>query len=296
MDDAFHLTVLGTRGIRSVLPLGYVAGAGQLLRDLLSFDEDDALIGQWSSMDHLLLMCLLSDRHPKVRAFGEKLAHQVDAWHASTQLGSSLLFRTWVAGSASSSRADELCGSIGRLDDSADRRAARKRGYLAMLNAIVLMERANGAGIADLEHRWGLKNLGGVEEAWRDTSIWLLAGQARLFALRCFYHHLLSDCGAGAARMKRVKPALQRARGRCFEVIEGVKYCSPLGPMILGVKAMRQEDSGPSVGIGTVRRLEAAGVTSFAALGQLDEEALVDLGVRRNFASQIVSYCRLKMR
>ena len=296
-DERHRLTVLGDRGVRSVLPLSYVAGCGQLVRDLLSIDPDDGQLGQWSSLDHLLVMNLLSDRNPGLRRFGEKLAEQVDGWHESrAQVDKSLLFRKWIAGARGASKADELLGSLGCEVDHRRPGLARKRGYEAMLRAIVLDERSRGASVTDLERRWALKNFAGVEESWRDVTLWLLAGQGRLFELRCFYHHLVEECGAGPERIGRVKRLTRAQRHHCFDLIERIKYCSPLGPLIRGLRTTQKGKARAVAGVGTIRQLERAGIRSMRQILGLSVDDLVELGVQRRFAGQIHTYVRRRAR
>src|SRR6516164_7679842 len=59
-DSRYLLTVLGSAGLRSMLPLDYVAGLGQLIRDLISLDPLAGLLNRWSALDHLFVMALLS--------------------------------------------------------------------------------------------------------------------------------------------------------------------------------------------------------------------------------------------
>ena len=61
----FQLTVLGKAGVRSMLPLAYVSGIGQLVRDLISLDPKARLLGRWSVLDHLFVASLMSDRAPE---------------------------------------------------------------------------------------------------------------------------------------------------------------------------------------------------------------------------------------
>lgn len=295
-DGKHRLTVLGERGVHAVLPLDFVAGFGQLLRDLLWLDPKDRLLEQWSALDHLLVMSLLTNRRPTLRRFSEKLSEQVDGWHESCGHGEkSLIFREWITGNAAASKADELFGSLGIA--SANRAgAARKVGYVAMLGAIVLDERSRGTQSGDLERRWGIAGLEGAEESWRDTALWLLAGQAQLCELRSVYHHLLEHCEADAERIRRVKKALGRMRHQVFDLLERLKYCSPLGPILRGVRRTQGGSKKQLVGAQTLRRLEEAGVTSLKELATLDAEALTGLGVQMRFAKQIRAYVRQRLR
>ena len=53
-----HLTVLGKAGVHAMLPLPYVAGVGQMVRDLISLDAHSKLLTRWSALDHLFLAFL----------------------------------------------------------------------------------------------------------------------------------------------------------------------------------------------------------------------------------------------
>jgi ATP-dependent DNA helicase len=296
-DGKHRLTALGLRGVRAVLPLGVVSGFGQLIRDLLWLDPNDRFLDQWSPIDHLISMALLTDRGPALRRFSEALAEQVDGWHESrTQEGKSFLFREWTAGSVTTSKADELLGSLGIVVGNARAGAARKTAYVAMLKAIVLDERSRGVPIPDLERRWGIDRLEGVEESWRDTTLWLLAGQAQLCDLRCFYYHLVENCEADAERIRRVKMVMRRMRNQVFGLMEQLKYCSALGPVMYGVRSMMAGQASQAVGPTTIRRLEEGGVTSLQELANLDVDAMIALGVQRRFAKQIRAYVRRRLR
>jgi hypothetical protein len=298
-DQHHHLTVLGLRGVRSVLPLGYVSGLGQLVRDLMWLDPTDRLLSQWSALDHLLVMTLLSDRSPGLRRFSSKLAEQIDGWHESRiHLDKSLLFREWIHGAEDSSRSDELFGSLGLCSNHRDKMASshHKNSYLAMLGAILLDERSRGVPVVDLERRWGITGLEGMQESWRDTALWLLAGQAQIFELRTFYHHLVEHCEADRERVQRVKKQLRIIRHQTFDLMERIKYCSALGPLMRGVRGMLSSSTTQSVGPGTIKRLEEAGLQTFADVAALDVEAMVDLGVQRRYAKQIRAYVRRRLR
>jgi hypothetical protein len=111
------------------------------------------------------------------------LAGQIDGWFESRPVTEkSLLFAEWIMGAAEGSKADELFGSLGIVDrrsnrDSSD--SARKKAYTAMLATIVLDERSRGVPLSEIERRWQVSGLEGIEEAWRDTALWLLSGHAR---------------------------------------------------------------------------------------------------------------------
>jgi helicase len=299
-DARHHLTTLGLAGVRSVLPLDYVTGIGQLTRDLFSFDPTSRLLGRWSALDHVFALSLMSERTPRLRAFSEGLADQVVGWHESRPNDEkSLLFADWVVGSPESSKVDQLLGSLSAgvpIRTSRDQASARKRAYVAMLATIVLDERSRGVSIEDIERRWDVKGLAGVEEAWRDTALWILAGHTTLFEVRCFYHHLLDRCGATPDQVREAKRALGRIRGQAYDLLERLKYCSPLGPLVRGVRSGRRTSSGPALGVVTIRKLEEAGVTSLEQISQMDLNELMNTGIQRRYARQIEAYVRRRQR
>jgi helicase len=297
--DLVHLTVLGRAGIQSMLPLEMVAGIGQLVRDLLSLDSTGRLLNRWSGLDHLLILSLLSDRSPKLRRFSEELAQQIDAWHESLpNAEKSLLFAEWVAGIAATSKAGELFGSLGVVPTRDKKQAdtSRSRAYTCMLSAIVMYERANGTSIADLETRWSVMGLSGIEENWRDTTLWLVSGLNSLLEIRAFYHHLQEHCDVGAEEIKGVKRVLRRIRHQGYDLLERVKYCSPLGGLLLGLRVVYSDREEQTVGIGTIRRLESAGIESVRQVASMSVSDLVKIGVQRRYALQIRRYIERRLR
>jgi helicase len=298
-DQKYRLTALGTVGVRASLPLDYVAGLGQLVRDLLSLGASGSLLKQWCRLDHLLVMALLSDRAPSFRRFSEDLADRIDGFVESCPSDEkSLLFRNWILGSAAASKADELFGSLGlgiAGSVHSDRSAVRKSGYVAMLAAVVLNERSLGTSRDDLERRWSVTLQEGAEESWRDTSLWLLSGHSQIFDVRCFYHHL-KVADATHEQVLAVKSAFRRMRHQSYELMERIKYCSPLGPLLRGVRSIRGTARRPRVGVRTIATLEAAGVRTMKEVGKLDIQQLVALGVQERFAAQIQSYVRRRQK
>src|SRR5262249_2914257 len=126
------------------------------------------------------------------------------------------------------SRAQQILASLGvRREDRKSPEAARKAAYQALLRCIVLDERAHGAGEEDLTRQWGLDNLGGVEQRWRDDHRWLLAGLGDVLGVGCFYYHLKEVGKVDADRLHRVDAALQRMRKQSFELQRQLKHCSP---------------------------------------------------------------------
>ncbi len=292
--ERYALTTLGLSATRAVLPLEVAAGFAQLLRDLLILDPSDRLLAGWRPLDHLIVLGLLFDRSPRLRRFNATLPEKLDAWMGCAPDRASLLHQEWISGSPSASRASEVLGSLGirpPVSKGGSDEWARKEANLAVLGSAVLHELGGGVPVAELERKWALKGLGGTEERWRDELSWLLSGTAEMLDLRCFYFHLREECAADPDRTKRVKGALLRMRAQTFALRERLAYCSPLGPVLRGIRNARPSgDKAPFVGIRSIRRLEQAGVQSLEDLAPLKVDDLVGLGVRRDLARQIRAY------
>lgn len=294
----YRLTKLGLAATRSVFPLDVAAGLAQLIRDLLTIDPADGSLVEWRPLDHLTVLELLSGNTPQLRPFSARLAEQVDAWMEKSSKHVPMLYRDWIAGEEDSSRAMEVLGSLGILNpakNGADPKSAHRACYLAMFRSIILFERGEGTTPEDLSRRWDIRNLEGVEERWRDNLLWLLSGLAQILDVRCFYYHLNEECRASAERIQRVKRLLGNMRAQTFELQHRLKYCSPLGSLLHSLRRTRISTARPSVGLKSIKRLEAAGISNFADLAQLELADLVRLGVRRDLADQIRSYVRRRL-
>ena len=148
----------------------------------------------------------------------------------------------------------------------------------------------------ELEREWGAAGLEGIEERWRDELLWLLSGLGQILDVRCFYAHLREECGADSDRVRHVKAQLRLMREQIWELQEDLKYCSPLGPMLKGLRRSGSGKTGPRVGIQSIRRLEEAGFRTIADLVRVDLNCLVEAGVRRDLAKQIRQYVLRRLR
>ena len=298
-NDKYHLTVLGERTAKAVLPPKYAVGFGQLIRDLLEIDPEDRLLARWSPIDHLIVLELLSERSQNLKPFSKGLAEQIDSrMEGRPPSDKSLLFHEWIYGNTVFSKSDELLGSLGLTEPFKPKNreeAARKAGYLATMRAIILDDISKGIPFDDLERSWRIKGLGGVQESWRDNNLWLLSGQVKLLDLKCFYYHLRENCAADDDRIKRLKAILQRLRAQIYDLMEHLKYCSPLGPLMRGVRNMLKNSNDPKIGPGTIKKLEESGIKSILELSTIEVDRLVELGIRKAFAKQIKQYVRRRM-
>lgn len=294
-DGSIAPTSLGKAAIRGTLPLVAASGFGSLVRDVLSLGEEQAFFGEWSELDHLLIAELLSERTVNLRPFSEDLARQVDSWIERSPK-KSVLYRSLLRGSADFSKADELFGSLlienstGEIDSS---ESARRKGYLAMFRAIVLWERACGGDPPVVERNWRISDLLGVEEQWRDDRIWLLSALVEICDIRCFYFHLQQECEADEERVRETKRQFQRLRVLAFDALGRLKYCSPLGPLL--VQMRRSAGHSPGVGAKTIQKLENLGVTSLATLAKMSDADFEDAGIGSAIAKRIRAYIRRRL-
>lgn len=290
LDEAtqrYHLTVLGQAAVSAVLPLPLAAGFGRLLRDLLSLDKDSEYLGRWSPLDSIIVLDLLHADIPSLRRYSADLNERVISWLEGHSKLVPVLFRHWLRGAAGHSNAAEVLGSLGispatKVADVEE--WSRQQGVLAVFRAIVLYERATGRSVQDLSRQFGIENLDGVEEKWRDTMLWLLGGVSQLLDVRSYYFHLCNECSASPERVKEVKKLLTAIRRQTLELIEQVKFASPLGSLVL---AMRRRTERAGVGVESIRRLEAAGINSMADIIRLSPEQLRNFGLRRDVANRI---------
>jgi hypothetical protein len=65
---------------------------------------------------------------------------------------------------------------------------------------------------------------------------------------------------------------------------------------MLGVRDAFRARNEPTLGVGTIRQLEAAGVTTLQDAAAMDIDAIVAAGIQRRFAKQIRAYFQRRMR
>lgn len=300
----YRLTTLATKALRSSLPLDVAAGYAQLLRDIMYLDTDGHLLTNWHPLDHLIALEMLSPQSVRLRPFSKKMVEQVDGWIEKSPAYSSLIYTNWIRGERNFSRAVELAGSLNITIDnqstSADNFAfsAYKQAYLATFRAIILSERGQGLSIEEVQRKWNIDNLEGIEERWRDRNLWLLSGLPEMLDVRCFYYYLKEDCNAGQKQIQNVKHSLAKMREQVFELLEQLKYCSPLGSFLSHLRRFYKTKTKTRTVAGhqTIRHLENAGITSLQDLVNLQEKELVALGIKRNAAKQINEYVRQRTR
>lgn len=297
-QERYHLTVLGRKAARTILPLPMVAGIAQLVRDLLTIDPTDALLTQWQPLDTLFLLNLLHERTPTLRPYSAALVEQIDSWMERSPAHHSLLYREWLRGAPAHSRAEEVLGSLGVTAPERTKSKetwAHRVSYGALLNSIILYERGQGVSQEELTRQWRLNNLAGVEERWRDDCLWLLSGLTQILDLRAFFYHLKESCQADTERIRQIKRLLRRMVRQCYQLQTELRYCSPLGAFLYSIRHAMTQQEKAVIGIQSIRRLEEAGITSPQALAQLTVEDLVGIGLRQAFARQIHTYLRRRL-
>jgi hypothetical protein len=76
---------------------------------------------------------------------------------------------------------------------------------------------------------------------------------------------------------------MQRLRVLAYQTASQLKYCSPLGGLLVKV---RLSQGLKGVGEKTIQQLEAIGMINFATLAQLTDEQFVATGISRNLGSR----------
>jgi len=292
-DHRYWLTAMGRAAIKSTMPMQMAASIGQLIRDLVEIDSNDKTLSSLVPLDVLTLIELVNERSLNLRRFHassfEETIKQLDQWVEQSQHGKPVIYRNWIRGKEGFSKADELLGSLGIEADAVG--CPRRFGYRSLFKAIVLLERANGVSANDLELRWGVTNLGGIEERWRDNMLWLLIALTEILDVTCFYYCLKESCEASENRIMNVDRAFKRLRGICYQLQEQIRFCSPLGSLLRSIKRT-SKDGKAGMGIASIRKLEAAGITSLAQLSSSPPEQLKAIGISARAVSSIQSYLR----
>jgi helicase len=297
-SDKYHLTALGMAATRSVLPLSVASGFGQLLRDILTIAPSDDLLTHWRPLDYLIVISLFAKRYSTRRPFSENLVDQLDSWMERYPQQTPLLYKQWIFGQRGSSKAIEVLGSLGLSPSdtkSSSQETARINAYMAILRSIVLYELGQGKPIEIIESEWKIKGLEGLGERWRDENLWLLSGIKSLLDIKCFYFHLLNECQASPERVKRIKCLFNNMRSQAFEMLDRLKYCSPLGTLLHEIRRSVKLQNGVSIGFLSIKKLEQAGIHRLQDLAMLELKDLRDLGIRGDLAKQIMSYLRKRL-
>jgi superfamily II DNA/RNA helicase len=294
-DGRWRLTLGGRTAAMHGLPLRMAGGVLQLWRDLLQVDPADRLLGAWSAFDHLLILELLADRAPSLRRDSADLNEGIQGWmEQQVSRHQSLLWREWLH--RGDDRAEEILGSLG-VTDRRERplhgAEAQKLLRQALLRAIVFSERMRGAAAEQLTRQWRLTTFDGIEEDLRDHRIWLSHGLAQLADWPLLSWHCNHVLGVDEARKARIRQVLNQIRFQALTCCGSLSTCSSLGGLLPG---LRRQGGKSHVGIGTLRKLEAAGVADLAGLLKMGVDELVALGVRRDLAVQIQVFCRAALR
>ena len=146
--------------------------------------------------------------------------------------------------------------------------------------------------IQEILRRWKVESLAGIEEAWRDDRLWLLNALGGICDLRCFYHHLRTECGASEDRVLRVKRLMQRLCVLAYQTASQLKFCSPLGGLLV---ELRRSQGLKGVGEKTVQKLEAIGAMTFPVLAQMTDEQFIAAGIPRRIGNRIRAHVRRRI-
>ena len=159
-----------------------------------------------------------------------------------------------------------------------------------MRNAVVLWMRGQGVSWLDITRRWGVEAGDVSEDEWVRSRSWLISGLAEAMDIRCFYFHLKEECGASDVRIMKVKNIFRRLRAECFQNLARLKYCSPLGPLLVRMKFAGRK----GVGTTTIEKLESAGLVTPQAISELTDEKIKELKIDLKRINVIRSYLQRK--
>ena len=115
-------------------------------------EVEEKAFGEWSCLDHVLIVELLAERRFSLRQFSEQLREQIDDWGERSS-EKSVLYREWVRGAKGHSKAAELFGSLQlpletRTTDTDE--WCRRKAYLGVFRAIILRERSRGLTVEEI--------------------------------------------------------------------------------------------------------------------------------------------------
>ena len=284
--NEYELTHLGRIASRCYIPPVTAANAGQLIRDLLSDRSDGAHIAQFTAIDYLIMLCLISAENKPLVRYSNRIKQMVGAYMEALPLDEkSYLYRTWISGAP-----EELLGSA-RI--SALAANAEKTVYQCVYTAILLYDISRGKNQTQLSDYYGF-DVEEVQEKLRDNALWILSGIEKILEVRSFYFHLKNNCEAEVEQIHGVEMAFKKASRIIFALIANLKFRSHLGELVRGIKRVYPNaESYP--GEGSIKKLEAAGVTSVRGLVGKTATDLTALGIQKKYADLIVGYVRKRM-
>jgi len=317
-DGRCRLTHLGRESFRVAAPISLTIGVANLLRDLMAIDDEDKLLRHLSRIDLLLLLELRRDRTWKCgkTRLTETLHQQVNRAMPGTPDGPSQLFGTYFLTSGigedeiAQCQAEAVLGSLYPENSEQAPKGAKawSTAYLATLRALILNDLIEGRPLDEIAGQYGLRNLDGIQEQWRDDTQWLLSALMPCLDHKAYLHHLKQVCGADEGREMVIKGAFQRLRAHAYDLQEGLKYCSPMGNFLRELREGRAGRGKQVIGKGSIARLEAIGIRTQGdilamfpnlrgdpdeiAAARQDIEALAGIVGRKSFALQIRSALR----
>lgn len=292
-DDKNYLTRLGKQATEHVLPLEVAAGVGQLFRDLFYIDKNDQMLKNLKIIDILLLVHLFGYGRNPGKRYSLKLAEGIESWMERNPKDVSLLYRDWIRGSQGENyRGAELLGSLGIViegdhDIVQSQQKIINHTHISVFRSILIFERSKGVGSKELERIWNIKGFSEIEEGWRDELLWLLYALVSVFEVRSYYYFLKEEINCGEKRLKRIENIFKHQRIQVFQLLDQLKYCSPLGAFYHQVKTQKKLKG---VGKRSIRKIEESGIDSLVKLSRLGISDLLNLGLTKSNAIKIKNY------
>ncbi len=279
----YQLTHLGEIAARCYLPPLTAANFGQLIRDLLSDKPDGTHISCLTPIDYLIIVSLISDENRPVARYSKAMREGVKSYMEGLPLEEkSYLYRTWAETSPAA--------LIGSSDVTNSRQNPEKYVTQCLWTAMLIYDISKGTTMATLRSRYGA-DVEELQENLRDSAIWILCGLENLMEVKSFYYHLKTNCEAEAEQIADVDKAFRKGSKEIFSLVANLKFRSRLGELVRSIKRMFPGESSHP-GEGTIRKLEENGISTIKDLVGKTADDLTALGIRQDYANQIVSYIK----
>jgi superfamily II DNA/RNA helicase len=281
-DEGFVLTTLGTLGTQSMLPLELVAGFGRLIRNLLDADLME-IVEALTPID-LLATAYIVLKPKLVVRWTNALPSYLESFFESGD--PSALFAAFGSGEMGRSKAIQLVNAVVK-ERVRSEQEAYKLLCRAYAMAAIASSLAKGLHVDRIERMWGISNLDGSRERIRDDALFYLLGLRRLMEVRAFYFHLKSR-KVSVETLERFGDALQSLQSKCLLFSTLVAYSSPFGALVARLRGSKSSGVTTSVGLRTLRKLEAISGSDLNRLRGMTIDELVSHGIRRTVAGRIV--------
>lgn len=284
--NEYLLTQFGRTTSRCYLPPVTAANFGQLIRDLLSDKSDGSHVANLQAIDFLIVLCLVSGENKPIARFSKSMIGKVKNYMEALPLEEkSYLFRTWIE--------KEPAALLGSARIVGNTRKTLECVYQCTYTAMLIYDLSRGINRSQLNDYYGT-DIEELQEKIRDNAIWILCGFENLLEVKTFYYHLKTYCEVENEEIQKIDDSFGKASKTIFTLVANLKYRSPLGEMVRGIKRVfPNAESYP--GEASVRKLEENGILKIKDLIGKSVSDLVAIGIRSDYADLICGYVRNRL-